>query len=139
MKDKVSQSKDTHLSNGVNIVSFTLDTSIAGTYNYKVVVSATKDVGFLDTFAENNSRLFTQDVSDKFNLLFIGNTADELTQFKALGGFSSNTKVDAQIKGSSTRFTKVPTELTELIKYDEIVLSNVDMKTIKTTINSSLT
>ncbi len=98
LKDKVSQSKDTHLSNGVNIVSFTLDTSIAGTYNYKVVVSATKDVGFLDTFAENNSRLFTQDVSDKFNLLFIGNTADELTQFKALGGFSSNTKVDAQIK-----------------------------------------
>lgn len=131
LNDKVSQSKDTHLSNGVNIVSFTLDTSIAGTYNYKVVVSATKDVGFLDTFTENNSRLFTQDVSDKFNLLFIGNTTDELTQFKALGGFSSNTKVDAQIKGSSTRFTKVPTELTELIKYDEIVLSNVDLKTIK--------
>lgn len=104
------------LARGLNTLSFTLDSSAEGSKDYTIELSCPTD-----TFKQNNVRSFTQDYTTKFNVLFIGKTEAELESFKALNDFS-----DDQIK-SYIDTTNVPYKLSDLITYDEIVLSNTDV------------
>lgn len=105
------------LSKGLNIATFALDSSTLGTKDYQVSVNCTKD-----SFKENNERSFSQDYTDDFSVLFIGSSSDELTNLKNLNSFSQKTKIDSYIDRSD-----VPYLLSDLVKYDEIVVSNTNL------------
>lgn len=105
------------LSKGLNIATFSLDSSTLGSKDYQVSVNCTKD-----SFKENNERSFTQDYTDDFSVLFIGSSSDELTNLKNLNSFSEKTKIDSYIDR-----TDVPYLLSDLVKYDEIIVSNTNL------------
>jgi Mg-chelatase subunit ChlD/uncharacterized membrane protein len=103
------------LSIGTNTLSFALDTATSGTYDYEVRVNAEEDKN-----EHNNSNYFTQTVSGNVSLLLISDsTADYQTTAEMFGG---NAEITAYINNHS-----VPCSIEELCKYDEIVISNVDV------------
>lgn len=125
--------QNTYLSGGVNMFSFKLDTSKAGTYTYRVEIVEQSGYPYYDTYSENNKRTFVVEVSDNFNILYIGsNSTGEtgLNNFKKYGQFSEETTITSHILTDKLDQT-IPTTLDELIEYDEIVLCDVDMTKIK--------
>ena len=114
-----------YLGNGLNLVSFDLDTAEEGEAVYRVVVKARDGYEFHDSFAENNTRSFVQRVTGDFSILFLGTSESELSEFVRLGQLSEETKIDSYIGAS-----EVPYTLEELIEYDEIVLSDIDLTKI---------
>lgn len=123
--NKLETSKNTYLSSGLNVVKFPLETGVAGEFKYKVEVKEQSGTDFNDTFKENNVRSFIQNVSADFKYLFLGSSDSELNKFKELSNLPSDTKIDSYINKKS-----VPYTLEELITYDEIILSNVDLATL---------
>ena len=103
---------------GYNSVTFDLDTSIVGTFDYKLVVESESD-----TSNYNNSYMFTQTVSEKLQMLFISNNKDDLEQAKELYGDSCI--IDAFINNKN-----VPYSIEQLSKYDEFVISDIDIRTL---------
>lgn len=131
--DENVASQSAYLSGGVNMFSFSLDTTAAGTYTYRVEIVEQSGYPFYDTYSENNKRTFVVDVSDEFNILYLASESAGETSynnFMSYGNFSSETTVEKYYisdKGGSS----VPTTLDELIGYDEIVLCDVDMTKIR--------
>lgn len=115
-------SKNSYLGNGVNIVSFNLDTSTSGQFNYRLEVKAQGNLPFKDSFKENNVRSFVQNVNGDFNILFIGTEQSQLDKFTQLANLSEESKITSYI-GTD----KVPYELEDLVAYDEIILSDIDL------------
>ncbi|MDE6442452.1 MAG: VWA domain-containing protein, partial [Clostridia bacterium] len=102
---------------GTNSVTFNeLDTAESGTYDYEVRVRASGDT---NTF--NNNFYFTQKVTDNLNILVITDSADDATVIKSMYG--ENAVIDTYVD-----VTEVPGSIEALCKYDEIVLSNVDLR-----------
>ena len=120
--DDLIESKNSHLGNGINIVNFSLDTSISGEFDYRLEVKAQDNLEFKDTFTENNVRSFVQNVNGDFNILFIGTVQSQLDKFTQMAELSEETTIDSYI-GTD----KVPYALEDLINYDEIILSNIDV------------
>ncbi len=114
---KVLSEQSITLSKGLNIATFDLDSSTLGSKDYHVSVNCSKD-----SFKENNERSFTQDYTDDFSALFIGSSSDELTNLKNLNAFGEKTKIDSYIDR-----TDVPYLLSDLVKYDEIIVSNTNL------------
>lgn len=112
------------LTKGANTVFFTLPTDVAGTFEYDVEITC--DDG-ADTNDKNNSISFTQTVSADFKVLLIsgntdnGNDAD-YAQFREIYGDS------AQIDAPNYLGSQVPFTVEELCVYDEIVLSDLDVR-----------
>ena len=119
------ESKNVYLGSGLNVVDFPLNTSTSGSFKYRLEVKEQNGSEFHDTFKENNVRSFVQNVSDEFNILFLGSTQAELEKFNELAALSSETKIDSYINQKN-----VPYLLEDLIDYDEIVLSNTDLTTL---------
>ncbi len=134
------------LTKGYNVVNFTLPTSVSGNYEYEVRVSCTDDELEL-----NNSYLFSQSVSADINVLFITSNADDIEAAEKM--FSSNANIDViyvstaasptiDLKRVINRFKdseivtinqepkNIPCSVEALCKYDEIMLSNVDIRMI---------
>lgn len=111
---------ETTLNRGLNVLTFELASDKTGSFEYEVTVAGKS--GVLDTFAQNNTRHFTQDYTDKFNVLFIADSQSDLDSLNALGVYTENTVIDSYI-GT----TVVPYELEDLVKYDEIVLSDINV------------
>ena len=124
-EDTLIESRETYLGSGLNTVSFALDTSTSGEFEYKVEITKQEGYTFNDTFIENNSRSFVQNVSGDFNILFLGSSQNELTKFEEMAGLPEEATIDSYIGKSS-----VPYTLNDLIAYDEIVISNVDLTTL---------
>lgn len=114
--------QNAYLANGVNVFTFDLDTSKAGEFTYKVEVTQQNDTTFNDTFRENNARSFVQKVTGDFNILFLGTNDTEVNEFKRLSGLDDQAKITTYLNAE-----KVPYALEDLIAYDEIVLSDIDM------------
>lgn len=114
--------KNETASKGLNTYSLTCDSSKTGAYDYEVTLEATTD-----TYADNNKKSFTQEYTDKFNVLFVANTETELTNFKALNLYSNseNTKIDSYINKAN-----VPYRMSDLLKYDEIVYSGINISSL---------
>ncbi len=116
---------------GLNVVTLPLYTEEAGSYNYEITVETADRAG--DTSPYNNSYLFSQTVSEDFNVLFIGGSEEDCFAGRDIYG-SKNVKYVSEAE-------KVPLSVEELCVYDEIVLCNFDVRTLgaATMFTSSLT
>lgn len=113
--DKKVDSVNATLSKGIDIINFELDTSTAGTFNYKVQIEAKND-----TDLRNNEKYFIQKVTEGFKVLIIGARATDCYSVGAL--YNDNCEIDYFFNGED-----VPYKLEDLCKYDEIVLSNTNI------------
>ncbi len=131
------------LTRGYNVHNFTLPTSVAGSYDYEVSISASDD-----TSSYNNSYSFTQKVSDEISVLLLTSKAEDVDAAAKLFGERANihvvlinkdhrelTALVEKYKNSETVNVendpkKVPCSIEELCKYDEIVLSNMDIREV---------
>lgn len=116
--DLLIEEKPLMLSKGYNNVNLSLDTSEAGVFNYKVEIISDDD-----TVNMNNSCIFTQDVREKINILFIGSSNDDKKYIDEVYGEYAN--VDYFINNSEIPFT-----VEELAIYDEFIISNYDIRNI---------
>ncbi len=114
---ELKEEKETTLALGLNIVTFYVTSDKAGSIDYTIEVKPESD-----TFSENNTVHFTQDYTDDFKVLFIGNTSDDLSAFQEVSGYSDNTKITSYVDTAN-----VPYKLADLLKYDEIVLDNINI------------
>lgn len=112
------------LINGPNDVTFDLDTTAAGDIKYRVEIEVNED-----DLRTNNNYTFTQKVVvSKKVLLVTSLKADVTTATQTYGeGVEIDSRVVDQSKPNSLN---IPTTLEELCVYDEIVLSNVDIRTV---------
>ena len=104
------------LGRGLNIVNFTLDTSKEGSIDYTVKVTGTSD-----SFADNNTYQFTQKCSTARKTFFLGKNDDEYNNFLAVTGYAQDS-VEKHLAGED-----IPSSLDEMIKYDQFVISDVDL------------
>ena len=110
--------KAVNLNKGFNEVIFDLDTTLSGVYDYSVTITADKD-----TSLKNNTYLFTQTVAGKVKVLLISSKKADLDSAKALYG------EDAEIV-SYINDPAVPCTVEELASFDEIILSNIDVRSL---------
>ena len=106
---------------GINIVTFALPTDTAGTFDYKAVLSAASD-----RTEENNSYLFTQSVAGKRKIMLV---TENLSDVTAIGKLYSNL-ADIDTYFVSSMKPNIPYTVEDLSQYDEIILSNVDIRKI---------
>ena len=105
------------LAPGTNSLTFNeLVTAESGTYDYEIRISASGDK---NTF--NNSFYFTQNVTESLKVLLVTDSAEDSKVIKEMYGESA--EVDAYVNSE-----KIPGSIEALCKYDEIVLSNVDLR-----------
>ena len=134
-------SQNVNLTLGLNNVSFDLDTSEPGTFDYEVTVSAEGDTG-----TENNTYRFTQAVVNEMKVLIV--TEDWADLKSLVGMYADKGTVDVYERDTATTENKnsfvagyadnrnitfhlndlqVPSTIEALCRYDEIVLSNLDI------------
>ena len=110
------------LTKGYNVVNFELPTSEVGEFDYKVEVSAVDNSGAsLDTSDKNNSYTFTQTVTGKLNVLLVTERESDIQKARQLYG--EDAEIDIYLNDPA-----VPCTVESLIKYDEIILSDVDVR-----------
>ena len=107
--------------NGINAVTVTLPTDEKGTFNYEVRVEAETPDG--DSCLENNVSYFSQTITDERNVLFIGGSEEDLEAGRKIYG-------DDSVKYVS-QISQIPLSVEDMCVYDEIVLSNFDVRTIR--------
>lgn len=105
---------------GLNSVILPLSTDTAGTFRYELRVDAVAETD--DTSGYNNVYSFSQTVSAERRVLVIGGAADDATAAQAIYGTDNVTYI--------TDPTRVPITVEELCVYDEIVLSNFDVRRV---------
>ena len=107
---------------GMNLASFDLPTDVSGVFDYKIELNASAS----DTSLYNNTYYFTQTVAGQRKVLLVTEKRSDVTALENL--FADNAIVDSYvISGNNTR---IPYTIEELVKYDEIILSNVDIRKI---------
>ena len=115
--EKISQ-KALDLTKGYNVVSFELDTATAGSFDYEVVIESDSDVS-----KHNNSYRFTQSVSGNIKVLLITSNDSDVERANALYG--DKAEIDAFVNTPN-----VPYTVEELCIYDEIIISDTDVREI---------
>ena len=118
MKKEVSKP----LHKGFNLITIDLDTTTGGVKDYKVVVDASHD-----TSPHNNEFYFTQTVNEKIKVLLVSNTKADLTRAEELYGESAEIYAPLLLKKKEP----VPYSIEELCKFDEFILSSIDIKEIE--------
>ena len=103
---------------GYNTVSFDLKTDVSGLHKYRLEVSSD-----LDTSAYNNTYYFNQNIAEKVNIMFVSGSNDDKAKAEVLYGDRAN--IDFYVNESNVPFT-----VEELCKYDEFILSNIDVRTL---------
>ncbi len=106
---------------GMNIASFALPTDTSGVFDYKVELTATPDAS-----PYNNSYMFTQTVAGQRSVLLITEKHSDITEITELLGDTA--VVDGRVINAANG--RVPYTIEDLVKYDEIILSNVDIRKI---------
>lgn len=120
---EVKQSKEVDLAKGMSVYSIDLPSDQVGTFKYEVKV--TPLTGDVDKYEENNQKSFEQDFTDEINVLLLSNTSADLNAIKAMNLYTDKAKIDAYYKVSDYPYT-----LEEFMKYDEIILSDVNISEI---------
>lgn len=136
---------EVELTIGRNNVNVTLDTSVAGTFDYEVTVIADYDAN-----SKNNTYSFTQIISDEMRVLVITQSFDDciaaLTRYGDKGQldiYENDSEYQQSLKtiianryANSENITihlnsnNVPYTIEELCEYDQIVLADVDITTL---------
>lgn len=132
--NEVVSNQTVRLEKGSNQFKINLDTSVAGTQSFRAEISEYTDDEHrdkTDTNPYNNVYYFDQDVTDEISILYLSNSTDngsaEYNTFKAIYGDESKYKVTKFINDD----TNIPVTLTDLAKYDEIVLNNFNVNKMK--------
>lgn len=118
----VKDSKSVSLNRGINVISFNVDTSKVGSVDYTFSIDAKTN----DTYTENNSMSFTQDYTDELDVLLITKSKTDYAALKAMDAYSSDKVKITQYVDSYN----VPYKIEDLIKYDEIILSDFSLDDI---------
>lgn len=108
--------KAVNLTRGYNIVNFPLPTSTEGSYDYSVTVKAEGDESLI-----NNDYAFTQSVTGKVKVLLVSSRSDDLDKLRAIYG--DNAEITSYVNNPN-----VPSTVEEICKYDEIIISSVDIR-----------
>ncbi|MBQ8879430.1 MAG: VWA domain-containing protein [Clostridia bacterium] len=116
--DVLIDSQAIRLENGYNVINVTLPTDEVGEFDYALTVEAEED-----TSPYNNSFSFTQCVTGDLNVLLVSGSIRDKSRAEAL--YAGHANIDAYIRRSD-----VPCSIEELVKYDEIILSNLDIRDI---------
>lgn len=103
---------------GYNTVSLDLLTDESGTYEYEVVIKSDEDAN-----PYNNSYKFVQEVTSLAKILLITDNRADYTSISQIYG--GNAQIDAYVNDP-----EVPCSIEELCKYDEFVISGVDVETL---------
>lgn len=111
-------SKTRDFSLGVSNISFALDTSETGVFDYEIKITDPADESNL-----NNTYSFAQKVSGEVKVLLIASDSKDRDYVNEIYG--ENAEIDAYIKDENMPYT-----LEDLCEYDEIVLSSVDLTEI---------
>ena len=106
---------------GLNVATLPLPTNVSGVFDYKVEISASAD-----TSPYNNVYTFTQRVAGKRNVLLVSGNDNDLVVIKSM--YQDTAEVDLYHITAKNR--DIPYSIEELSKYDEIILSNVDIREI---------
>ncbi len=106
---------------GINVVKFNLPTDVSGIFDYKVEISASED--FSD---KNNTYTFTQTVSGMRRVLLVTGKQSDIDMMKEL--YQDSAEIDAyRIREGKN---DIPYTVESLSQYDEIILSDVDVRNI---------
>ena len=106
---------------GMNMASFDLPTDQSGSFDYKVEIVATKDDS-----TYNNSLSFTQTVAGQRSVLLVTEKRSDVTAIEKL--FGDSAVIDAYVVSQGNG--RIPYTIEDLVAYDEIILSNVDVRNI---------
>ncbi len=106
---------------GMNIATFNLPSDTSGVFDYKVSISASKD-----TSPHNNEYIFTQTVAGQRSVLLVTEKRQDVNAIEDMYGESA--VIDSYVV--SNQNGRIPYTIEDLVKYDEIILSNVDIKKI---------
>ena len=130
LKDGVPyREKPVSLISGYNIVNFDLDTETAGEYDYEVSFTSRDDES-----SYNNAIRFTQRVHEGLKILLVTGKSADVKTVEALYGETA--EIDSYIQPPSAGANSFPTAfhvpftVEDLCAYDEIILSNVDVRAI---------
>ena len=107
---------------GLTPVKFDLPSNAEGTYEYRIDISADGDLS-----SYNNSRTFVQTVVGKEKILVLTGSSQEKALFETIYG--SRSEMDTYVVSSAN--TRVPFLLEDLVQYDEIIISNLDIRNIR--------
>ena len=122
------------LTRGYNVVNLPLDTENAGDHDYTVSVHAN-----VDGSDKNNAYGFTQSVSDTMRVLLVTASNSDVEYVRSIYG--EDAEIDAYVKPADPKPTisnpnpkpsafNVPFTVEDLCKYDEIIISDVDVRSI---------
>lgn len=109
--------KNETFTGGYNTVTFALDTSAAGAFEYKLHVEAERDGSDI-----NNVYTFVQTVTDSLDVLFITGDSGDVQAAEKLFGQKSHIDIY-----DLNKTTDVPYSVEDLCSYDEIYISNADI------------
>ena len=107
---------------GLSTITMALPSDTASTYEYKVQISTEGDLS-----SYNNTRTFTQTVVGKEKILLISGNRFDYQLISSIYG--ERAEIDSYVV--SAQNNRVPIVLEELVKYDEIVLSDLDVREIR--------
>ena len=110
------------LDKGLTTTKVALKTDESKAYEYKVSITAEND-----TSTVNNTRYFTQEVVGEEKILLITGSQNDISTIRAIYG--EKAEIDTYVVASSG--SRVPFMLEELVEYDEIILSNIDIRNIR--------
>lgn len=110
------ENKAVVLTKGYNIVNLNLETATSGEFDYELAIEADGDVS-----PYNNSYIFTQTVNEGLKVLLLTDSKADENRARALYGES------AEIDVYHTK-DDVPASAEALCKYDEILISGVDVR-----------
>ena len=110
--DTLIYTKDMELKEGSNVAEIKLIPESAGIGKYKIVVSDVQD-----TVEKNNSAYFCLDVADRPSVLILSPEKHKARELEAVLKVNNNVTLMTAYDAPNT--------ITELCKYDEIILSNV--------------
>ncbi len=107
------------LTRGYNVISLDLPTGSTGRYDYRIAITADGDA-----CTANNTFDFTQTIVAGLQVLLVSGDPLDLERATALYGDAA--EIDAYINNPD-----VPCTVEELCKYDEILISNVDIRGLR--------
>ena len=119
---KLVEKQTVMLEEGFNSVTMELPTDIADSYEYQVTVVAENDRS-----PHNNTRTFVQTVVGKMQILLVTGKAEDAALMAQVYG--EDAEIDARIIGGVN--SSIPFTIEELAVYDEIIISNVDIRDIR--------
>ena len=106
---------------GLNIATFTLPTNKSGVFDYRVELNANADGS-----PYNNYYDLTQTVAGQRSILLVTEKRSDVTAVSQMYGDAA--VIDSYVISSYNG--RIPYTIEQLVKYDEIILSNVDIRKI---------